>query len=341
MNDDVLEGAARWLEEGRRVALATVVATWGSSPRPMGSQLAVDADGRFIGSVSGGCVEAAVVHEAAAVILAGSARLLQFAVGNESAWEVGLACGGRVEIFVERLQQGAWFDALIDARRAGIACVLATRLRDGAQCLLLPDRVEGDLELDSAARERARDALRADRSTVLEAADGRIFCNVFAPPCRLIVVGAVHIAEPLIRMAAATGYAVVLIDPRQAFARREGFAGVTVLGDWPDAALVALAPDARTAVVTLTHDPKLDDPALQVALASGAFYIGCLGSRKTHAARLGRLRRAGLAEDALARVHGPVGLAIGAQTPAEIAISILAEITRVRRLGEHRPASVE
>jgi xanthine dehydrogenase accessory factor len=189
----------------------------------------------------------------------------------------------------------------------------------------------GELALDSASLAEARRLLAADLSLTIGGGEGRIFLQVLSPPPRLIIVGAVHIAEPLARMAESAGYSVIVIDPRRAFARREQFRGFTVVDDWPDEALARLQPDERTAVVTLTHDPKLDDPALLIALRSRAFYIGCLGSRKTHGARLARLRAAGATAEQIDRIHGPVGLPIGARTPAEIAISILAELTRVRR----------
>jgi xanthine dehydrogenase accessory factor len=175
--------------------------------------------------------------------------------------------------------------------------------------------------------------LSADKSGVVEDGGRRYFLNVYNPPLRMIVVGAVHIAQPLARMAALAGYEVVIVDPRRAFATAERFPGVTLIGDWPDDALTELAPDVRTAVVTLTHDPKIDDPALTEALNSEAFYVGALGSTRTHAKRLQRLRDKGFDERALGRIHGPVGLDIGALSPAEIAVSIIAEITQVRRGG--------
>jgi xanthine dehydrogenase accessory factor len=222
-------------------------------------------------------------------------------------------------------------EEVLKAKSAGIPAVLATRLPTGEQTLILADGEIGELALDPASLAEARRLLAADLSLTIDGGQGRIFLQVLSPPPRLIIVGAVHIAEPLARMAESAGYSVIVIDPRRAFARREQFRGFTVIGDWPDEALARLQPDERTAVVTLTHDPKLDDPALLIALRSRAFYIGCLGSRKTHGARLARLRAAGATAEQIDRIHGPVGLPIGARTPAEIAISILAELTRVRR----------
>jgi len=215
----------------------------------------------------------------------------------------------------------ATLDRLLASFHAQRAVVLATDLASGEQQLL-----------EAAASEAAREALRRDACLQVEA-DGRAwFLQPYHPPLRMLIVGAVHIAQPLAAMAALAEYAVTIVDPRQAFATQERFPGVVLSGDWPDQALRSLAPDARTAVVTLTHDPKLDDPALAVALRSPAFYVGALGSKKTHAARLERLRALGLSEAELARIHAPVGLAVGARSPAEIAVSILAQVTeRLRK----------
>lgn len=218
----------------------------------------------------------------------------------------------------------ALLEQVLEDRAAKRPVVVATDLASGVQRLIHPQAPEA---AGDPLRAAAQAALRADRSGAVETPEGRVFLQVFNPPLRLLIVGAVHIAQPLARMAALAGYAVTVIDPRRAFASAERFPGVDLVTDWPDEALDRLAPDGRTAVVTLTHDPKLDDPALASALNSGCFYIGALGSRKTHAARLERLRRQGFGEGALARIHGPVGLDIGARSPAEIAIAILAEIT--------------
>lgn len=230
----------------------------------------------------------------------------------------------------------ATFARLQELRAAKTPVALLTNLRSGTQLIVTAAGTEGDLCLDVDMVMAAQEAIRTDESTSFETPAGKVFVHVFAPPPRLIVVGAVHIADTLARMAALTGYGVTVIDPRRAFAASQGFAGIEVSGDWPDEAMEKLKPDMRTAVVTLTHDPKLDDPALDVALKSPAFYIGALGSRKTHAARLARLAALGHGESALARIHGPVGLDIGALSPAEIALSIMGQITAIRRGGETR-----
>ncbi|HEV8680492.1 MAG TPA: XdhC family protein [Stellaceae bacterium] len=234
-----------------------------------------------------------------------------------------------------------YLDAVIAAERAGRSIALATELKSGAQLLLDGDRFDGDLALDEAQRASMREALRADRNVTLETAAGRVFVQVFSPPMRCFVVGAVHIAQPLTRMLALTGYQTIVIDPRQSFATEARFPGVELTTDWPDEALERLKPDHRSAVVTLTHDPKLDDPALAVALRSECFYIGALGSKRTHARRLERLTALGFGAHDFARVHGPIGLPIGAVSQAEIAVSILAEMTQVLRKGSEAPAKAE
>ena len=329
-HDALPEIALDWHRSGRGAALATVVQTWGSAPRPVGSQLVVSAAGEMMGSVSGGCVEGAVVLEAQAALADGQPRLLTYGVTNETAFAVGLACGGTIRILVEPVGAGAGLSEsvladLVAARAAQRPVALVTRLGDWSRRLVARD----------AADDALRARFRADQSglTAEPEAAASEFVAVHNPPLRLIVVGAVHIAQPLVAMARLCGYAPVLVDPRAAFGAEHRFPGETVLEDWPDEAISALAPDARTAVVTLTHDPKLDDPAIRATLASDAFYLGCLGSRRTHAARLDRLREAGVAEADIARIHAPVGLDIGARSPAEIAVSVLAEITRVLRSG--------
>src|SRR5713226_9611596 len=227
-----------------------------------------------------------------------------------------------------------YLDAVIAAGHEARSVARATELTSGAQLLLDGDRFDGELALDDAQRAAMRDALRADRNVTLETSAGRVFVQLFSPPRRCFVVGAVHIAQPLVQMLALTDYRAIVIDPRQSFATEARFPGIEVTTEWPDEALERLKPDQRSAVVTLTHDPKLDDPALAVALRSDCFYIGALGSKRTHAARLRRLTELGFGEADLARIHGPIGLAIGAVSPAEVAISIVAQLTQILRRGE-------
>ncbi len=213
---------------------------------------------------------------------------------------------------------------LLADRAAKRPMVLATNLKTGTQKFLYPTEEKDDSEIGVAAKR----ALIADKPTTIETAEGPVFLNVFSPPLRMIVVGAVHIAQSLAPMAEIAGYHVVIVDPRRAWATPERFPGIELVDEWPDDAMAALAPDRRTAIVTLTHDPKLDDPALAAALKSDAFYIGSLGSPRTHGKRLERLRQLGFGEADFARIHGPIGLDIGAKSPAEIAVSIMGQITQ-------------
>ena len=227
----------------------------------------------------------------------------------------------RAEVFARLLSECA-------AKRS---VAILTNLQSGEQSLLGPSDEMGGLALSATLREAALRAIEQDSSRTIETEEGPVFIHVHSPPLRLAVVGAVHIAQPLVAMATVAGYAVTLIDPRQAFASDERFPGVAIMREWPGEALARLEPDHRTAIVTLGHDPKLDDPALDAALRSDAFYIGALGSERTQAARRERLREAGFTDADFKRIHGPVGLAIGARSPAEIAVSIIAEMTQARR----------
>ena len=318
------EVALAWHRAGRGAAIATVIETWGSAPRGAGAQMVVAGDGEMAGSVSGGCVEGAVVAEAGAALAGGGARVVTYGVADEDAFAVGLACGGTIRIMVEPVGGADGIDeallaALVAAREERRAVALRTDPATWARTLVDPSS-------DASVAER----MRADRSG--SEADGS-FTAVHNPPLRMIVVGAVHMAQPLVAMARACGYDPVIVDPRAAFGSAARFPGERILDLWPDEAVAGLALDARSCVVTLTHDPKLDDPALIAALATPAFYVGSLGSNRTHAKRLERLRAAGVDEAGLARIHAPVGLDIGARSPAEIAVSIMAQVTQVLRRG--------
>ena len=235
--------------------------------------------------------------------------------------------------------KGRFLDAVLAAARDHRSVALATELKSGHQLLLDGERAEGELALDDATLARMREALRADRNRTLDTPTGRVFIEVFSPARRCFVVGAVHIAQPLVQMLSLADYQPIVVDPRQSFATEARFPGLELSSEWPDEALERLQPDHRSAVVTLTHDPKLDDPALAVALRSECFYIGALGSKRTHAARCQRLTEMGFTEAELARIHGPIGLSIGAVSPAEIAVSILGQMTQILRHGDKAEAA--
>jgi len=309
---DILRRAAEWARAGRGVALATVIETWGSAPRRAGAHLAVARDGAFIGSVSGGCVEGEVIVAALDAIETGAPRLLEFGVQDETAWRAGLTCGGRVAVHVERL----------DAAHADLVAAVGDELAARRACALVTPLEGGERRL-----------ARAEKSAV-ETRDGRrCFVNRYAPAPRLLVVGAVHVAQALAPMAALAGLEAVVVDPRAAFATAERLPAVRLTPEWPDAAFAALGLDAFTGVAALTHDPKIDDLALRLALPSPCFYVGALGSRQSHARRVERLLAQGVAATDLARLRAPIGLAIGAATPAEIAVAIVGEVISTLRKG--------
>jgi xanthine dehydrogenase accessory factor len=318
--DDILVEAQRWIEAGRGVAIATVVETWGSAPRPVGSHLVIDSAGDFLGSVSGGCVEGEVVMQALETIATGRGQMLEFGVADETAFRAGLSCGGRIRIDVRPLDPGI-LAALNVERAARRPCAIVTGLGFGAQRLVRA----ADLAADPLARQ-LDERLRRRESGVEETQGGAFFLTVYAPPLRLIAIGAVHIAQALAPIATLAGYEAIIIDPRTAFATAERFPGARLIAESPAIALAELRLDSAAAIVLLTHDPRIDDEALIAALRENCFYIGALGSRKTHARRIERMRAEGFGEAELARIHAPIGLDIGATSPAEIAVAILAEI---------------
>jgi xanthine dehydrogenase accessory factor len=323
--ESVLDSLYAWLSEGERVAWATVIATWSSSPRPLGSQMVIASGGRFAGSVSGGCVESAVIAAAGELLAGGPARILRYGVSTEQAWEVGLPCGGTIEVFLSEATLPI-VTRLHEARQRRESAARVADVTTGAEEAWVPgepSRVIGD---DPESCRAVDLAAQREQSQLLEVAGRRLFVHVLAAPLRLVVVGAVHLTQALVDLAKLSGIDVIVVDPRTAFASEERFPGVTLVHEWPDAALSNLGLDRRTAVVVLSHDAKLDEPALEAALKSECFYIGALGSRRTQRARRERLAESGLSEAQLQRIHGPVGLDIGAVTTPEIAISIMAEL---------------
>ncbi len=305
--ESVLTQAGRWRELGRRVAVATVVATRRSAPRPIGSKLVVSESGELAGSVSGGCVESDVVLAAQEVLAAGEPRLLSYGITDEMAFGIGLPCGGEIDVFVEELTE---------AERPDVTLTVVAGDDVG-------ERLH-DPELEQAARRRGR-------SHVIELEDRTVFADVVAPPTRLFVYGAVDTAEALCRAAKLLGWRTVVADARASFATPERIPSADeLLVTWPDEAVAAVKPDLGTAVIVLTHDDKFDLPLIRAALASDAFYIGWIGSRRNQERRRGLLREEGVTADALDRISGPAGLDIGADTPSETAVSMLAEILALR-----------
>lgn len=353
---DVLPEIDQWLAEGKRVALATVVEVWGSAPRPLGSKMAISDAGDMAGSVSGGCVEGAVFEEAQGVIDRGAPKLLGFGVSDETAWSVGLSCGGRIEVYVEPLATALSQTDLdrrlresLDAERLVALATVVEGSGLGARMLICADgSAAGSLglpELDHRAHEKARelfasfacDQLRVSR----ESGEIRVFVEVHPPRPKLIVVGAVHVAIPLVRFAKILGLRTVVVDPRTAFATPERFGHADELHTtWPDAALRHVGLNEASYLALLSHDIKLDLPALEVALHSPARYVGALGSKKTHGKRVAALREKGFSETEIARIKNPIGLDLGGRRAEEIAVAIIAEIVSAShgKLGVGNPA---
>ena len=331
---DILETVSRWLQEGQQVSLATVVQTWGSAPRATGSKMAVTQDMALVGSVSGGCIEGAVVETALEGMEDGAARMLTFGVSDDEAWDVGLTCGGKISVLVEPLDATWWSKVSphIRQHRPATSISLLEGGQSGAKVMLGPS---GDLEYRSellddgsvAAMTRGADA-RSGRHEV----DGlALLVDRHQPGPRLVIIGGVHVAMPLQKFARELGFRVTLIDPRRVFATAERFPEVDqILHSYPDKALRQIGLDNDTWLAVLTHDPKIDDPALLTALPGPVPYVGVLSSPRTHRQRLERLHAAGLSPEQTSRIHTPIGLEIGSSTPEEIALSIMAEVVSVR-----------
>ena len=334
-----------WTQKGKVFALARVIQTWGSSPRSAGSAMLVGTDMEVAGSVSGGCIEGAVIEEARQVIEQGEARRLTYGVEDETAWSVGLSCGGEVSVWVERhlafaetaATRDVW-QALRQAVRGNRPTILLTPLEQGERGHLLVDLEEDEIvgdwgDLADAAFEKARDAYVRRQNEIVELAGRDVFVQVFPRRDQLLIVGAGHIAIPLVQFAQALEFETTVVDPRRVFATEERFpvAPDRLVAQWPEAALGDMELNDDTYAVLLTHDPKIDDQALHLLLGAPLRYIGALGSRKTHAKRCERLCEAGFGEAEIGRIKGPVGLDIRAKSPAEIALSIAAEMVVARR----------
>lgn len=340
---DVLEKLDQWRQDEEQIAVTTVVETWGSAPRPVGSKMVTTMSGGIAGSVSAGCVEGAVIEESQQVMKSNEPHLIEFGVADETAWEVGLACGGKIKVFVEPgFSLDSIFPEVKNNLMDGIPFVTVTFLegpantinkkllmgKDGSSVgdLQIPEEISGELF------SQAKDLLDDEKSGTITLTDGsRVFIESHPLQPKLIIIGAVHLAEPLISIANTIGFDTILIDPREAFATEERFPYVgELVQEWPQDAMENLNLDKSAYIAVLTHDPKLDDPALQIALKSGARYVGALGSRRTNQKRIERLRKAGLTEAQLSRLHAPIGVDLGGRSSSEIAVSIMAEIIKVR-----------
>ena len=308
--DDVITPLSLWLRENKKVALATVISTWGSAPRPVGGQMAININGEIIGSVSGGCIEGSVIAEGIKCLSDGKTRIRDYGITNDMAWELGLACGGELKILIQPLNIQ---DEII------YSIVKFIENRDIAK-----------LEIDCSNGKRVINNSIINNTSHYDPSINK-FIHIFSPKPRLFIIGAVHIAQALVSLATIANYDITLIDPREHFATQKRFPNCKIINEWPDTALSNFKLDKSTHIVTLTHDPKIDDPGIITALKSNVGYIGSLGSKKTHYNRCERLKLLDFSEVELSKIHAPIGLDIRSKTPAEIAISILAELTNFRR----------
>ena len=308
--DDILTPLSIWLKDKRKIALATVISTWGSSPRPVGGQMAIDQNGEIIGSVSGGCIEGAVITEGIKSLSDGKTRVKDYGISNDMAWEVGLACGGELKVLIQPLQiEDKIIFSIVESIRKREVIKLKINTKSGLRT------IDKSISKQSSSFNQLMNE----------------FIHIIDPKPRLFIIGAVHIAQELVKLATIADFEITLIDPRDHFATKKRFPNCQIINDWPDIALSKFKFDKATHLVTLTHDPKIDDPALIYSLKKNIGYVGSLGSKRTHKKRCERLSLLGFNQNDLNKIHGPIGLDIKAKNPAEIAISILGEIIQFRR----------
>jgi len=326
--NDIIETVAQWQRAGERIALATVINVDGSAPREEGAKMVISASGLVAGSVSGGCVESAVAEEAMTVMQTGAPKIVRYGINRNMMWDVGLACGGSIDVFIEPLET----PLPAQSHKAFAVCTIVRGPHGVGRKIVVDAQrsVEGDLanpQVQAVVVERAIELIDAGQSKTVDAGAYQIFIDANIPQPRAILVGAVHIAVALCEMAARAGFAVTVIDPRSSLCNRERFPhAAALIIDWPQGALPNIMLDDNTYVAVLTHDDKFDDPTLLAVLPSGARYVGAIGSKKTQALRRTRLLDAGVPLHAVERMRGPIGLDIGAQSPEEIAVAILAEM---------------
>jgi xanthine dehydrogenase accessory factor len=331
----ILPQVEDWQAQGEEVAQATVVRIIGSAPRPLGARMIVSSGGSMAGSVSGGCVEGAVYEEALKVIKSGQPRLVRYGISDDVAWDVGLACGGTIDLFVERLDPRFCQELKRQMEREepfALATVVKAEAGPGARFLVFPEGPAPETADERVIRD-ARELLSRRASGIIAYGDPdlEVFIESFLPPLTLVVVGGVHVGIPLVRFAGELGFRTIVVDPRAKFANRERFPEADqVIVEWPDKALSRLKIDRSSAIAILTHDPKIDEPALLSALETAAFYVGAIGSRKTQAERMERMAKLGVDAERLRRVYAPIGLNIGGDSAEETALSIIAEVVAVK-----------
>lgn len=338
---ELIETIDKWTTANKPFAIATVIKTWGSAPRPIGSCMLIAEDMEMAGSVSGGCVEGAVVKEALPVIKSGRSTPLNFGVSNEEAWTVGLSCGGKIEVFVERFpafseaenERKVW-DTLSECLHNDQSCVLISQLKEGEghHILIQPNGNTIGQECSDDLKKEGLRCYQERKSQVIEIGEDRFFARVFPRRSQMIIIGAAHITVDLVHLAKLFDFETIVIDPRGIFTNKTQFpiAPDQIFEDYPAEVLPQFELDPYTYAIVLSHDPKIDDNALHILLRSEVAYIGALGSKKTQAKRVARLASAGYSEEEIARIHGPIGVEIKAKTPKEIAFSIMGEVIKVK-----------
>lgn len=336
--DEILETILAWENKGLNYALATVIQTWGSAPRPVGAVMAISEELDMAGSVSGGCVEGAVVKAAKQVMENGRPQILPFGVSNDEAWSVGLTCGGKVTVLLEPVsRQKDVNQRLYRNLKQHDPCILVSKLQedDMERSLISPDGKQIGKQVPAEVVEAALEAYQSRKSGQAALASGDWFLRIYPRPSRLLIIGAAHIAVDLVHLAHYFGFEPIVIDPRGIFTDRTVFSTPPkeLIRDWPAEVLPNYDFDAYTYAVLLSHDPKIDDQALHLLLDSNIAYIGALGSSRTHAKRVVRLEAAGFSAEAIARIHGPIGVNISARSAREIALSIIAELIKVKNGG--------
>jgi len=350
---EIIEDIQKWKAQQKAIAVATIVKANGSPMRPIGSKMAVTPDQQIAGSETGGCIEGAVYEEAQEVIRSGKPRMLHYGIASDQTpWEIGLSCGSSLDVFVESLQTPAWqmayapIQTTLNEKRLLCSVTLLNGEQAGAKLLVNQDGTAtgslGSAALDKAALDAARQQMSShDPKTVTLAEGVEAFVDVFLPPFRMILVGASHVAIPLVELARVLGFTTIVLDPRKAFATRERFPNADeLILEWPSDALERLKPDKGTYIAVTSHDDKLDNPALAAALKTDAAYVGVLGTKRNVPKRLEVLRELGVSEEQLKKLYAPIGLEIGAVQPEEIALSVLSEMVAVHH-GHYRSEEIQ
>ena len=339
---DLINNLKSWREEGRKFTMTRVIRTWGSSPRPIGSAMLVDQDRNIFGSVSGGCVEGSVIKSSMETLETDQSAHISYGVSDEDAWEVGLSCGGSIEVFQQPVPEfqadDQVFDQLIQRNEANEDCILITPISPGymGNTVLAPDGVSIGNPISNELKEIALMSFRKRKHSIEEVEDVKYFIHLFPRKSQMFIIGSAHVTTDLVVLGKQFDFETIVIDPRGVFARNTQYKirPDKILEEYPSEVLPDFNLNAQSFAVILSHDPKIDDNALSVLLFSDVAYIGALGSRKTHQKRIARLEKAGYSEAQINRIHAPIGMNISAKTPKEIALSIMAEIIGVK--NEHK-----